>query len=186
MPPEARGRVEIDDRKLRDAISGLARAAAESERLQGRLARGASRQRKAAEKATGPRVLPGPQKFIGALAGIAGLDKLGEVARGLGAGQSIEAIIKQQIDSFVRGPMRTVLRPFILGLILDYIEAYDKQQQELLNLRFEREREQSNLVARLNEDPAFARQAAAIASREFEASAGRRRQLARAAAQGRE
>lgn len=178
MSTDARGRIEFDAAKLNRVTQDFIAAARAAERVKARVERAQN-----AGNALTQRTIATPGRLSVVAAGFLSAEKFGEVARGLGRGEALDAIIRRQIESFARGPLRNLLRPFVVGLILDYLDARDERNLELLNERFEREREKNDIARRLREDPYFADEAARQASREFESSEERRRQLEQARAQ---
>lgn len=96
--------------------------------------------------------------------GFAAAQIAGRVATAAGGGEaaSTQEIVQRTLQS-----LRPLLRLAVVGLIADYMEAYEKRQARLLDERLARERERQDLPQRLANDPAFARRQARLAALAF-------------------
>lgn len=96
--------------------------------------------------------------------GFAAAQLAGRVASAAGSGEaaSTQEIVQRTLQS-----LRPILRLAVVGLIADYMEAYEKRQARLLDERLARERERQDLPQRLANDPAFARRQARLAALAF-------------------
>lgn len=96
--------------------------------------------------------------------GFAAAQLAGRVASAAGGGEaaSTQEIVQRTLQS-----LRPLLRLAVVGLIADYMEAYEKRQARLLDERLARERERQDLPQRLANDPAFARRQARLAALAF-------------------